>query len=142
MKLYATFLTVLFLTGCAHFELQAMSRTDGKVYQGTAEQTGRGHGTISLVLKDVVYNGTFALTGSDMYTSFVNAYASNSTGQSANAFGYAAGGGHNATFSAILSSSSGDGLRCMFNGDGKLGTGGGICVDAQKNVYDMVYNMK
>lgn len=135
-------LAVLALSGCTHdFTVQAMSRSDGKVYYGSARETGNGQGYGSININGVVYSGAFSQTSGEQYISFANAFAHNNTGGRASAFGTSSTIGANASFMAILTSPSGDGLRCGFHGDAASLTGGGLCVDAKKKIYDVIYQV-
>lgn len=134
-----TLFFVLLLSGCASFDMQIMSRSDGKVYHGVAQRTGNGRGTATMDIAGIVYTGTFARTSSQEYLSFVGSYAKDNSGNRANAFGSGYSTGANSTYMAILSSPSGDGMRCAINSDKMSGTGGGTCVDARNNIYDVIY---
>jgi len=104
-------------------------------------ETKGGQGTVKIAIAGVDYSGTYARTSSEQYTSFVNSYAHDNRGNSATASGIGSFFGSNITLMAILTSSSGKGLRCALQGDRSSGTGGGICVDAKNNVYDITYNI-
>jgi hypothetical protein len=69
----------------------------------------------------------------------MNANVQTNSGNSVNAFGTGTSNGANVTFMALLSTTSGYGMRCALNGV-KSGTGGGICVDSQKIIYDVLYS--
>jgi hypothetical protein len=146
MKKYAVLSSVVLcvlLTGCVQpkFAMQVMSRSDGKLYEGKMVKTAEGQGTMTFRIGNVVYTGRFARTSSEQFISFTNAYATNNKGNSAQGFGIGSSFGSAITLSAILSSSSGDGMRCAFQGDRSSGTGSGICVDWKENVYDVIYSL-
>jgi uncharacterized protein YceK len=141
MKKPSIFLiTTLLLSGCQTFTLQLMSRSDGKVYMGSAQKKADGQGTVQFVINDQTYSGNFSRTSSDQYLSFVSAYARDNKGNRASGSGVGYGMGSGATFMAILSNQYGDGMRCGLQGDRMSGTGGGMCVDSRNNVYDVIYN--
>lgn len=119
--------------------MNVMSRSDGKVYQGKMVKTAEGQGTMTIYIGEIVYTGKWARASSDEYYSFANVYAKDNSGNKAKSFAAASGYGSGVTGMAILSSQSGDGLRCASQGDRFSGTGAGICVDAKQNIYDFNY---
>jgi len=53
----------LALAGCAStYELQLMPRDSGRIYTGTAQDSDRGEGPISITIEGKTYNGTWTET--------------------------------------------------------------------------------
>lgn len=130
-------LAALALSGCATtYQLQLMPRDSGRMYSGTAQDTGRGEGPISIAIDDKTYNGTWVATTPDRATAYVSG-----------GFGWGRrGGGGLGTIvtmdnpqggegKALLSSSDGAGLRCDFRSG--QGHGGGVCRDDKGREYDV-----
>jgi hypothetical protein len=44
-------------TGCATFDMQLMSRSDGKVFEGTGQKVADGTMTMSATIRDELYTG-------------------------------------------------------------------------------------
>lgn len=128
------------LGGCARATMQIMSRSEGTVHQGLIQRTGEGQGTMTMTIAGVEYSGRYSRTSSEQYTSFVGGYAKTRSGGLASTFGTATTFGSNISLMAILSSPSGEGMRCAMQGDRMSGTGGGICVDNKTNTYDVIYH--
>ncbi|MEX3979136.1 hypothetical protein AB4Y45_09140 [Paraburkholderia sp. EG287A] len=83
----------------------------------------------------VVHSGPVVRVASNDTFGFATAYGVNSRGQSATAISSASSIGDKYA-KAILSSTDGHGLRCDLVG--QFPTAGGICVDDQRRVYDVV----
>jgi hypothetical protein len=132
--------SLLVLSGCA-YQLSAMPRDSGKLYQGTATNNQMGGGDVTLTIEDVTYSGKWARTSSnDSYTILTTQSRTNRGGTvTGTGFGqtYGAGG----TGKAMLSSSTGKGMRCEFSGGG-FGAGGGICIDDSGRVFDLQFSYK
>jgi hypothetical protein len=135
---YATILIALALAGCAStYNLTVMPRTSGKVYTGTAADSGRGEGPISINIEGKTYNGTW-----------VETQPSSTTGYVMGGFGWGRRhfGGLGGTFitidnpqggemKALLTAGDGSGLRCDFKrGETR---GGGVCKDDAGREYDV-----
>lgn len=138
----STLAACLIMTGCSQFSMQLMSRTDGKVYHGSAKKTADGQGTITIAIGDTVYKGHFSRTGAEQKTPLADAFAKPNTLDVSHPFSNSprqvfTG---SATFMSILASDSGDGMRCTGHGDMISGTGTGVCVDGKNNTYDMIYH--
>ena len=133
----ASVVLLLLLSSCA-YQITLMPRDSGKTYSGTMEGSG-GSGTATITIGSTTYTGPAVRVASNDTFGFASVYGSNSRGTSASAYGtsYSAGDKY---VKAILSSPDGRGLRCDFVGRGR--TGGGICVDDNKTVYDVVIVMK
>jgi hypothetical protein len=126
----------LALCGCATtYELQLMPRDSGRMYQGTAEDSGNGEGRISVTIEERTYDGTWVATAPDR----TNAYVSGG-------FSWGRRGGGIGTIitmdnpnggeaKALLTSSDGAGLRCDFKSG--QGRGGGVCRDDRGREYDV-----
>lgn len=132
-KTFATIAaSVLLLSGCA-FNVTLMPRDSGKTYTGEMIGNGTGSGTMTVKLDgDEICTGPVARVASNETFGFANTYATNSRGKQANAFTTVATSG-DVTLKAILSCTSGKGLRCDLTG---RGGGGGICADDSGKIYD------
>ena len=113
-----------------------MPRDTGKIYSGTMVRTGDGVGAITIVIDDTTYSGSVVRVGSNETFGFSNAYGQNSKGNSASSFGLSIADGDQFA-KAILSSVNGRGLRCDMSG--RYSGGGGICVDDEKRIYDVIF---
>jgi hypothetical protein len=139
--------TILFaalaLAGCAttNYDLVLMPRDSGKVYTGTADDTGHGEGRISISIEGKVYNGTWVETQPSQST----AYVSGGLGWG---WGWRGRGGMGGLGSfvtidnpqggeskALLTAADGSGLRCDFKSG--QGRGGGVCKDDKGREYDV-----
>ena len=136
---YAAIIAALALAGCASsYELRVMPRDSGKMYGGTAQDSGGGEGAISITIDGKTYNGTWTET------------------QPASATGYVMGGigwgrrgwGGLGSFitmdnpqgseaKALLTASDGSGLRCDFKSGSERRVGGGVCKDDRGREYDV-----
>ena len=125
------------ITGCSSSKiLTLMPRDTGKIYSGTMVRTGDGVGAITIVIGDTTYSGPVVRVGSNETFGFSNAYGQNSKGTSASSFGLSIADGDQFA-KAILSSGDGRGLRCDMSG--RYSGGGGICVDDDKIIYDVIF---
>lgn len=122
------------LTGCA-YNLTLMPRDSGKTYSGTLESNGTGGGTMQLQLDNDTCSGPVARVASNESFGFANTYGFNNRGTTANSFttGYKSG---DVSVKALLTCSSGHGIRCDLTGRGT--SGGGICVDDAGHVFDVL----
>ena len=118
------------LNGCA-YQMQLMPRDSGKMYQGTIRSNGAGSGTLSIQVDGRSCSGSFARAASGDSFGFFQSY-----GRRTSSFGSYQSYGGSSTYKALLSCSDGTGLRCDVEG---AQTGGGICVDSNNRVYDMIY---
>lgn len=132
---------MLLLSGCATFTFQFMSRADGKIYVGSMKKTGDGQATIQVDIQGQIYKGNLSRITSEQYMSYVGTFATDGLGNRASASSMGYGMGANASFMALLSNQNGDGMRCALQGDRMSGTGGGYCMDAKNNIYDVMYNL-
>jgi hypothetical protein len=125
----------LALGGCATtYQLTLMPRDSGKLYYGTAEDTGGAEGNVSISIDDKTYKGTWVQVTSDRSTGYV-------TG----GFGRRGFIGLGSTVTidnpegglatALLQSADGAGLRCHFRSG--YGRGGGSCRDDRGREYDV-----
>lgn len=126
----------LALAGCAAtYQLAVMPRDKGIVYNGTAEDHGRGEGPISITIDGKIYSGTWVQTVSERSTGFV-------TG----GFGWGRRGGGFGTLitldnpqggeaKALLTAPDGSGLRCDLRNS--AGRGGGVCRDDHGREFDV-----
>ena len=132
------FITAGLLVGCSSPRvLTLMPRDSGKTYTGTMVSTGSGVGTITIVIDQVTYTGPVVRVGSNETFGFATAFGSNSRGTTASSFGSSFSDGDQFG-KAILSSSGGKGLRCDMSGRYSSG-GGGICIDDEKRIYDVIF---
>jgi hypothetical protein len=131
----------LALSGCAtSYQLSVMPRDSGKIYTGTAEDTGYGEGRVSLNIEGKQYNGTWVAMSSDR----ANAYVSGGFGFGRGRWGWGGlglgtivsldnpSGGES---KALLTASDGSGLRCEFRS--MQARGGGMCRDDRGREYDV-----
>lgn len=121
-----------FLTGCS-YDIQMMSRDGGAIYTGSAEGNGFGKGIMTVTIKGTTYTGTIVKTASSDTFGFMQQYG----GGTKPVFGSYQSYGGSSYFKALLSSPDGHGLRCDITGNGS-GHGGGICVDDNKKIYDVI----
>jgi hypothetical protein len=141
MRILVLVATAVALSGCATtYQLSLMPRDSGKVYTGSAEDTGDGEGRISITLEDKTYSGTWVETQPSQATGYV-------TGGVGWGWGWRRGGmGSLGSFitidnpqgsesKALLTASDGSGLRCDFKGG--QGHGGGVCRDDKGREYDV-----
>ena len=141
MRLLVLVAAAVALSGCATaYQLSVMPRDSGKVYTGSAEDTGDGQGRISIAIEDKTYNGTWVETQPGHATAYV-------TGGFGWGWGWRRGGlGSMGTFvtidnpqgsesKALMTAADGSGLRCDFKGG--QGQGGGTCRDDKGREYDV-----
>ena len=136
-------IAALALTGCATtYDLALMPRDSGKVYTGTAEDSGRGEGTISITIEGKTYTGTWVETQPSHSTAYV-------TGGFGWGWGWGRGRGglgslgtfvtidnpQGSESKALLTAPDGSGLRCDFKSG--QGRGGGVCRDDRGREYDV-----
>ena len=127
----------LALSGCAtSYQLQLMPRDSGKMYTGTAEDTGNGEGRISIAIDARTYNGSWVATTPERTSGYVSG-----------GFGWGRRGGmglgtmvtmdnpQGAEGKALLSAADGSGLRCDFKSG--QGRGGGVCRDDKGREFDV-----
>jgi hypothetical protein len=139
-----TLVAALTLCGCAttHYDLALMPRDSGKVYAGTADDTGHGEGRISITIEGKTYNGTWV----ESQPSTATAYVSGGLGWGWGGWRGRGGMGSLGTFvtmdnpqggesKALLTASDGSGLRCDFKSG--QGRGGGVCRDDKGREYDV-----
>lgn len=131
MRLAPLLLTSIAITGCSGF-VQMMPRDSGKVYQGSVQGSMGGAGKMAIVIDGEHYEGPVVRTGSNGSFGFVQTYGQ----RSGVTTGLGLGIGSEARVKAILSTSTGKGLRCEFTSDGN--GGGGVCVDDSGRVLDAV----
>lgn len=131
MKKLIAILAIATLSGCA-YTMQLMPRDSGKIYQGQIQSNGTGSGTLSVTLDGKTCSGTFVTVSSGDTFGFAQTFGSRgvSTGTLATASG-------SAQYKALLTCSDGTGLRCDVTGSS---SGGGVCVDSNNRVYDMMYS--
>jgi hypothetical protein len=120
------------LVGSCSWPVQMMPRDAGMVYRGVANGNGMGGGTMSVDIDGRLYSGPMFRTASSDAFGFFQAYSGTKS-----AFGTSQTFGGNVAVKAILSSPDNHGLRCDMTGDGR-GHGGGICVDDQGRVFDVL----
>lgn len=132
MKVFASiFIATAALCGCA-FSVTLMPRDSGKTYTGEMVGNGTGSGTMTVKLDgDETCTGPVARVASNETFGFANTYAT-VRGKPVNAFTTMATTG-DVSLKAIMSCTSGKGLRCDLTG---RGGGGGICVDDTGKIYD------
>ena len=139
MKTIAMAASVLLLAGCAStYELKVMPRDSGRIYTGTAQDTGRGEGSIGITIDSKTYNGTWTETQPSTST----AYVMGGFGWGRRGFG---GLGTFVTMDnpqggeakALLTASDGSGLRCDFKSGQENRVGGGVCKDDRGREYDV-----
>lgn len=133
----ATALSALLLAGCS-MTVTMMPRDSGRHYTGQVTGAGGGSGTMSVALDGASCTGPLVTVASNETFGFFNAFGSNTRGVAASSFGsgYMAG---DRFAKGILSCTDGSGLRCDVSG--RMGKGGGICVDDRGRVYDVVMQM-
>lgn len=122
---------LLLLSGCAS-NMQLMARDGGKVYQGNISSNGFGGGTLSVNIDGRTCAGRFVQTSSGDTFGFYTTYGA---GLPKTSFLQTLSG--SGTYKSLLTCSDGTGLRCDAQG---TTTGGGICEDSNKRVFDMIYS--
>lgn len=122
------------LSGCS-FNATLMARDSGRTYSGTLHGNGFGSGTMEVTIGDTTYSGPAVRVGSNESLGLITTYGSNNHGTTASSFGTAYASG-DVMVKALLSSPSGRGLRCDLRGRSR--TAGGICIDDEQKVYDVV----
>jgi hypothetical protein len=132
MKRLAVLIAALALNGCA-WQVQMMPRDSGKVYVGEGHGDGLGGGQVSITIEGRKYSGPVMRTASTDSFGFFQLYGSR--GQST--FGTTASVGGTVYVKGLLSSPDNHGLRCDLTGDG-MGHLGGICIDDDKRIYDVL----
>ena len=123
--------------GCAStYELTLMPRDSGKLYHGTAEDSGGSEGAITITIEGRTYAGTWVEVVPDRTTGYVGgAYGSRRYGWGmGGTISMDTPGGGEAK--ALLRSADGAGLRCDFRGGGGR-AGGGVCRDDKGLDYDV-----
>lgn len=138
---YAIIIAALALSGCAtSYQLSVMPRDSGKIYTGTAQDTGYGEGRVSVNIEGKDYQGTWVSMSSDR----TNAYVSGGFGFGRGRWGWG-GLGLGSIISldnpaggeskALLTAQDGSGLRCDFRS--MQARGGGLCRDDRGREYDV-----
>ena len=135
---YIAIIAALALAGCAStYELKVMPRDSGKIYTGTAQDTDRGEGPISITIESKVFNGTWIET----QPSTTTGYVMGGIGWGRRGFGSLGSfitldNPQGSEAKALLTAADGSGLRCDFkSGQGR--TGGGVCKDDRGREYDV-----
>jgi len=123
------------LGGCATtYEMTLMPRDSGKMTYGTAHDLGNGQASVSIVVGDKTYEGSWVQVTPEVSASYVG-------GSAWGWHGWGPYGGversyDNATAKALLQAPDGSGMRCdLFGLTGGHGTG--KCTDDKGLVYDV-----
>jgi hypothetical protein len=129
-------IAALALAGCAtSYDLTVMPQDSGKLYSGTANDTARGEGRISITIEDKTYTGTWVETQPVQTTGYVMGgigFRHAGTG----AF-IAMDNPQGGASKALLTAPDGSGLRCDFKSG--QGFGGGVCRDDRGRLYDVQF---
>ena len=139
---HAALFALAALAGCAtvtNYQLTAMPRDSGKLYTGTAQDTGGTEGPISITIGDKTYTGTWVQTRAATTSGYVSGgYGSGPYWHGGGWYGGGfvsmdnpAGG----AAKALLTAPDGSGLRCDFKSG--QGAGGGECRDDKGGTYDV-----
>ena len=135
---YAAIIAALALAGCAStYELKVMPRDSGKIYTGTAQDSDRGEGPITITIENKVFNGTWIETQPGTTTGYVMG----GIGWGRRGFGSLGSfitldNPQGSEAKALLTAADGSGLRCDFkSGQGRAG--GGVCKDDRGREYDV-----
>ena len=131
MKTLLPVILAALLAGCA-YQMQLMPRDGGKIYQGQIKSKGNGSGTLYVGLDGKTCSGNFATVASSDTFGLAQTFGSRGVTTTTVA---STGGG--AQYKALLTCSDGTGLRCDVTG---TNSGGGVCVDSNNRVYDMLYS--
>ncbi len=123
------------LGGCSTtYELTLMPRDSGKMTYGTAHELGNGQASISIVVGDKTYEGTWVQVTPEGSVSYVGGSAWGWRGWGP--YGGVERTYDNATAKALLQAPDGSGMRCDLYGlTGGHGTG--KCTDDKGLVYDV-----
>lgn len=125
------------LCSCA-FNATLMARDSGKTYSGEMSGNGMGSGAMTVVINDTVFTGPVVRVGSNDSVGISNTFVTGRHGTfSAVGTSFSAG---DKFAKALLSSPDGHGLRCDLRG--RLSGGGGVCVDDNDRVYDVILTRK
>jgi len=139
---YAALLATAALAGCATvttYQLTAMPRDSGKLYSGTAQDTGGTEGPISITIEGKTYTGTWVQTRAATTSGYVS--GGYGTGPYWHGGGWYGGGfismdnPAGGAAKALLTAPDGSGLRCDFKSG--QGSGGGECRDDKGQTYDV-----
>ena len=140
MKKFLVVALIGLLTGCAGtMNLMMMPRDSGTAYTGELQGDGAGGGSMTVTIGDAKCTGPAARVSSNQSFGFANSVGFNNRGTVGNSFGTVATTG-DSVVKAILSCSNGKGLRCDLSGRDM--NGGGICLDDNGRVFDVVVNRK
>jgi len=138
----AALLAFAALAGCAtvtNYQLTAMPRDSGKLYSGTATDTGGTEGPISITIENKTYTGTWVQTRPSTTSGYVS--GGYGTGPYWHGGGWYGGGfvsmdnPAGGAAKALLTAPDGSGLRCDFKSG--QGAGGGECRDDKGGTYDV-----
>lgn len=125
------------LAACS-FNATLMARDSGKTFSGELSGHGMGSGTMTVVINDTVFTGPVVRVGSSDSVGISNAFIAGRHG-TFSAVGTSFSQGDKFA-KALLSSPDGRGLRCELRG--RLSGGGGVCVDDNNRVYDVLLSRK
>lgn len=126
---FLVILATFALGGCSGF-VQMMPRDSGKVYSGAVQGSATGSGTMTIDIEGQIYSGPIMRTSTSDSFGLIQQF----NGRGLVGTTTVANIGGNATVKALLSTSTGRGLRCEFNSTGSGGAG--VCVDDPGRVYD------
>ncbi len=131
----AVLLGAAVLGACStNYELTLMPRDSGKMTYGTAHELGNGQASISIVVGDKTYEGTWVQVTPEASVSYVGGSAWGWRGWGP--YGGVERSYDNATAKALLQAPDGSGMRCDLYGlTGGHGTG--KCTDDKGLVYDV-----
>lgn len=127
----------LLLGGCAStYQLTLMPRDSGKLYYGTAEDSGGTEGTMTVTIEGRSFSGTWVEVVSDRSTGYVaGGIGPGRRGFAMGSF-FAVDNPQGSEAKALLRTADGAGLRCDLRG-GAGRPGGGVCRDDKGLEYDV-----
>ncbi|HQW37763.1 MAG TPA: hypothetical protein PLK52_06850 [Usitatibacteraceae bacterium] len=136
-KTFAILAAALTLGGCASsYQLTLMPRDSGKLYFGTAEDTGGSEGAMAIEIEGRTYRGTWVEVVADRTTGYVaGGFGGGRRGWAAGSF-FSMENPRGSEAKALLRSEDGAGLRCDLRG-GAGRPGGGTCRDDRGLEYDV-----
>lgn len=136
-KILPLTVAVALVSGCsATFDMSVMPRDSGKLYSGWLYGKGDGTGKAEIAIEGKVFSGPAVRSSSGDTGTFalINSYGPGGPRSSTAVAVSDTGAG--VTVKAILRSEDGHGLRCDFQ---SLPTGGsGVCMDDNKQVFDVI----
>jgi hypothetical protein len=122
--------------GPKSFQMTLMARDSGKTYSGILTGNGNGTGSMTATIGEFSYSGPAVRVASNDTSGISSAMTTDNRGIATYSSGSFSASGDKFV-KAILSAPNGHGLRCELVG--RPHGGGGVCVDDNSKVYDIVF---